>query len=138
MNLSNHIHPTKEQFRNLVAHYPKDTPVTMINILKFKDKTEAGNESGADAYARYGQNVIPFMKKVNAQLLWKGTINSILIGGAEDKAHTILLVRYPTLQHFIDMTSDPEYVKISKDRSIALVYGGLWACEEEYSALGAE
>ena len=132
MELTNQIHPTKEQFRNMVANYPKDTPVTMINILKYRDKTTKGNESGISAYERYGQNVIPFMKKVGAQLIWRGKVNSVLIGDANDRPDTILLVRYPSLQHFIDMTSDPEYIKISEDRSIALEYGGLWACEEEY------
>lgn len=132
MQLTNQIHPTKEQFRNMVANYPKDTPVTMINILKFRGLTEAGNETGAEAYARYGQNALTFMKKHSAKLLWRGKLNSTLIGDAEDQAHVILLVQYPTLQHFIDMTSNPEYVKISKDRTIALEYGGLWACEEEY------
>jgi len=136
MQLNNQIHPTKEQFRNLVANYPADQPVIMINILKYREKARKGNESGVSAYERYGQNVIPFMKKVGAQLLWRGKVNSTLIGDSKEQPDTILLVRYPTLQHFIDMTSDPEYVKVSEDRSIALEYGGLWACEEEYSSLG--
>ena len=136
MQLNNQIHPTKEQFRNLVANYPKDTPVTMINILKFRHKASEGDETGMEAYERYGKNAIVHMKKHSAKLLWRGKVNSTLIGDSEDQAHVILLVQYPTLQHFIDMTSNPEYVKISKDRTIALEYGGLWACEEEYSALG--
>lgn len=135
MQLTNQIHPTKEQFRNMVAGYPKDTPVTMINILKFKMKTDAGNESGLEAYTRYGMNTLPFMKKAQAKLLWKGKVVNTLIGDAEDQAHVVLIVQYPTLQHFIDMTSDPEYVKVSQDRTIALEFGGLWACEEEYSAV---
>ena len=63
MQLTNQIHPTKEQFQKMVASYPKDTPVTMINILKFRRKTEAGNETGVEAYTRYGLNTLPFMKK---------------------------------------------------------------------------
>ncbi len=29
------------------------------------------------------------------------------------------------------MITDNEYRKISKDRTISIEYGGLWACEEE-------
>lgn len=136
MELNNQIHPTKEQFRKLVANYPADQPVIMINILKYREMASKGNKSGISTYERYGQNVIPFMKKVGAQLLWRGKVNSTLIGDSKEQPDNILLVRYPTLQHFIDMTSDPEYVKISEDRYIALEYGGLWACEEEFSAIG--
>lgn len=132
MNLANQIHPTKEQFKNMVAGYPKDMPVTMVNILKFKAKTGSGNETGIEAYTRYGLNTLPFMKKHGAKLIWRGRVNSTLIGDNQDQAHVVMLVKYPALQNFIDMTSDPEYVKISKDRTIALEYGGLWACEEEY------
>lgn len=132
MELTNQIHPTKEQFRALVASYPKDQPVTMINILKFRETTTEGKESGYEAYTRYGLNTLPFLKKAQGQLIWRGKIVSTLIGDSSDQAHVVLIIKYPTLQHFIDMTSDPEYVKISKDRTIALEFGGLWACEEEY------
>ncbi len=137
MHLTNQIHPTKEQFRKLVASYPKDTPVTMINVLKFKGKTGNGNETGVEAYTRYGLNTLPFMKKHGAKLIWRGQVKGTLIGDDQDQAHVVMLVKYPTLQNFIDMTSDPEYVKVSKDRTIALEYGGLWASEEEY-LIGSE
>ena len=64
-------------------------------------------------------------------------VSSTALTNIQDQAHVVLLVKYPALQNFIDMTSDPEYVKISKDRTIALEYGGLWACEEEY-LIGSE
>jgi len=94
------------------------------NVLKFRQKTEAGNETGIEAYMRYGLNALPFIKKHGAQLIWRGQVKSTLIGDDQDQAHVVLLVRYPALQNFIEMTSDPEYVKISKDRTIALEYGG--------------
>ena len=70
MQLTNQIHPTSEQLQTIIKNYPKDQPVVMINILRYKDKTGNGEETGETAYARYGQNVLPFMKKVGARLLW--------------------------------------------------------------------
>lgn len=54
MQLTNQLHPTPEQFKVLVANYPKDQRVVMINILRYKDKTGNDAETGEMAYARYG------------------------------------------------------------------------------------
>lgn len=135
MILTDQIHPTPEQFKNFVSGYPKDKPVTMINILKFKAIASNNKESGLEAYTRYGMHALPFLKKANARLLWRGNVVHTLIGDSSDQAHVVLLVRYPTITHFINMTSDPDYIKVAEDRTTALEFGGLWACEEEYSAL---
>ena len=135
MQLTNHIHPTPEQLKALVANYPKDTPVVMINILRYKDKTGNGAETGEMAYARYGQNVLPFMKKVGARLLWRGDVNTTVIGDTDGQPQVVLLVEYPSIQKFIEMTSDPAYLKIAKDRTLGLEYGGLMASTTVYGGL---
>lgn len=135
MILSDQIQPTSQQFLQLLDTFPKDQPVTMINILKYRDVAKNGTESGLEAYARYGLNALPFLKTVGARLLWRGKVVTTVIGDSEDQAHVVLLVRYPSIAHFVKMTSDPDYIKVSKDRSIALEFGGLWACEEEYSSI---
>jgi uncharacterized protein (DUF1330 family) len=132
MNLSNQIHPTREQFNDLVQNHPKDEPVVMINILRFKEKTGNGAETGVEAYERYGQNVIPFLKKVGGKLIWRGRVNNTLIGDSNGQPHIVLLVEYPSIQKFIEMSTDPEYLKITKDRTISLEYGGLMASTTEY------
>jgi len=132
MQLSNQIHPTPEQFKALVANYPKDQPVTMINILRYKDKTGNGEETGEMAYARYGQNVLPFLKKAGGRLLWRGDVHATVIGDGSQQPQVVLLVEYPSIQNFIDMTTDPEYIKIAKDRTLGLEYGGLMASSTVY------
>ena len=122
------VHPTKEQLSQLMK-YPKDTPLTMVNILKFKAKTENGNESGKNAYARYLKNVQPFIAKAAAKLIWKGTVASTIIGDLNDQPDMIFLIEYPSVDHFLGMVSNPEYQKVAKDRTIALDYGGLIACQ---------
>lgn len=132
MQLTNQLHPTPEQFKALVANYPKDQPVTMINILRYKDKTGNGEETGEMAYARYGQNVLPFLKKAKARLLWRGDVHATVIGDGSQQPQVVLLVEYPSIQNFIDMTTDPEYIKIAKDRTLGLEYGGLMASTSVY------
>jgi len=127
MHLTNQIVADSAQFKKLMADYPKDEPVTMINILKFKKQTGRGEESGKEAYNRYSLNVLPLLKKVGAELIWAGKVNQTIIGDYTDQPHRILIVRYPNLQAFINMATSEAYQKIKGDREIALEYGGLMA-----------
>ncbi len=132
MELTNQIHPTPEQIQTIIKEYPAGQPVVMINLLRYKDKTGNGEETGEAAYARYGQNVLPFMKKVGARLLWRGDVKHTVIGTAEGQPHVMLLVEYPSIQKFIEMTSDPAYLKAAEDRTLGLEYGGLMASTTVY------
>ena len=38
MHLSDQVQATKESFVDFIKNYPSQTPVVMVNILKFKDK----------------------------------------------------------------------------------------------------
>ena len=121
------VSPTKEQIAQLMS-YPQDIPVVMTNIIKFKSITHNGNETGQEAYMRYFKNVQPLVAKAEAKVIWKGTAAMTVIGDSNDTPHMIFLVEYPTVQHFLNMITNPEYQKISVDRSMALEYGGLIAC----------
>lgn len=127
MNLSSQIHPSSAQFQALINDYPKDQPVVMINILKFKEKSGNGEETGQEAYARYSMNVLPFLKKAEGRLLWSGTVHNTVVGSEDGKPDMVLLVQYPSINNFVKMATDPEYLKIANDRTIGLEYGGLLA-----------
>ena len=120
------IAATQEQIAQLMT-YPKNTPIVMTNIIKFKSLTENGNETGKDAYMRYYKNVQPFIAKAEAKLIWKGAVTSTVIGDSSDQPDMILIVEYPTVDHFIQMATNPEYQKVAIDRTMALEYGGLIA-----------
>jgi len=125
--LTNQIHPTEIQIVQLKS-YPKNTPIVMLNILRFKNKTASG-ETGHEVYAHYLKNVAPFVAKAGAKLVWKGNVHTTLIGNSDNQPQVVFLVEYPSVEHFFMMISNPEYQKISNDRSIALEYGGLIACD---------
>jgi len=132
MKLTNQIHPTPSQIKTLINEYPKGQPIVMINILRYKDKSGKGEETGEVAYARYGQQVLPFMKKVGARLLWRGDVKHTVIGAVDSQPHVVLLVEYPSVEKFIEMTSNPDYIKVAEDRTLGLEYGGLMASTTIY------
>ena len=129
------IHTTPEQLAALMT-FPADTPVVMVNILKYKARTGQGEETGADAYARYMRNVAPVLAAAGGKLIWKGAVHTTVIGESEGQPDTVLLVEYPSVQHFLGMATSPAYRAVADDRAIALEYGGLLATKTELSNLG--
>ena len=49
MHLTNQILAPKENFVDFIKNYPSQTPLVMVNILKFKEQTEDGR-TGEEAY----------------------------------------------------------------------------------------
>ena len=95
--------------------------------MKFKEKTNNGDETGRAAYLKYSQNMEPLLAKAKARVIWAGNIQNTVIGDSGDQPDMVLLVEYPSVQHFVDMALSEAYKEIGKDREIALQYGGLWA-----------
>lgn len=123
------IDPTGASIKLLATTYPKDTPVTMLNILKFKEMADGKEETGIEAYKRYSKGATAHLKKAGGKLIWAGEVINTVIGDMEDQPHQILIIEYPTVSHFLNMVMTPEYQELSKDRTIALEYGGLIACK---------
>ena len=127
MNLTNQVTASKEEFVKFIKEYPSNTPITMVNILKFKDKSGRGDETGKEAYLKYSKNMEPLVKAAEGKVLWMGNMTQTIIGDYSTQPDMILIVSYPSKEHFIAMCTTPEYEEISKDRKLALEYGGLIA-----------
>ncbi len=115
------LEPTPEQFAALAAR-PADTPVVMVNLLKFKP------EGGLESYLQYGREVIPHLERVGATLRYAGEAPAVVIGDGERPWwDAILIVEYPTPQAFIDMVTTQEYAKVHEHRAAGLDRGDLIA-----------
>jgi uncharacterized protein (DUF1330 family) len=118
------LEPTPEQFAALAAR-PADTPVVMVNLLKFK------TAGGLEAYQQYGREVAPHLQRVGATLRYAGEAPELVIGDGERPWwDAILLVEYPTPQAFIDMVTTAEYAKVHEHRAAGLERGDLIATSE--------
>ncbi len=119
------IQPTGIQIQEL-AGSPDGGPVVMVNLLKFKELTGAG-EPGRAAYERYGRAVLPILTEIGAKVLWLGAVKQVFIGADRDRWDEVLLVEYPSRKAFLSMISRPDYMKIHKDREDALEDSALLA-----------
>lgn len=104
----------------------------MVNLVRFKASVDGENASGEDIYNRYGVRVLPMLKKVGGRIIWRGKIHATLIGDETNPPHVVLLVRYPSTDHFMRMVMDKEYQEIANDRTISIEYGGLLATTTDY------
>lgn len=95
-----YLSPSAEQLEQLRAMNPQG-PVVMLNLLRFKA------DGGREAYATYGQAAAPFLQRSGAELRYLADVAATVIG--DDQWDEIILVEYPSLQAFFDMTGDPDY-----------------------------
>lgn len=130
--LKDHILPSEQQIKQLMSA-PDNTPLVMVNILRFKTLTGNGEETGAIAYQRYSKNVHPLLQQAGGRVLWQGTVQQTIIGDDAQSPHMFLLVEYPSRQHFLDFIMSEDYRHISSDRTIALEYGGLYATTTNFA-----
>ncbi len=125
------LHPTAEQVSQL-TQAPHDGPIVMLNLLRFKERADGIDEgvSGAEAYARYSEAVEPFLAGVGGRLLSAIRPSQSVIGPPESEWDLVLLVEYPSRAKFIEMATNPEYLKIHAHREAALADSRLIACEQ--------
>ncbi len=120
--MSNYIDPERAQFE-VFKSLPRDEPVMMLNMLKFRDQAvyEDGREAtGAEAYAAYGRESGPVFDRVGGKIIWRGKPEVMLIG--PDKHWDMIFVaRYPTAGAFLEMVTDPDYRIAVKHRQAAVL-----------------
>jgi len=90
-----------------------------------QQSSNLNNQTITNTYLRYSKNMVTLMEKAKGKVVWMGNVHQTIIGDYESHPDMLILVAYPNKTHFIEMCTTPEYEEISKDRKIALEYGGL-------------
>jgi uncharacterized protein (DUF1330 family) len=121
------IRPNAEQFKELAAA-DDSGPVVMLNLLKFKDHAAEGNGSGAAEYRRYGDAAVRMIEERGGRVLWQGRAEQTLIGDPNERWDSVVLVEYPSRKAFIEMVSNPDYMKSHEHREGGLERTLVVAC----------
>jgi uncharacterized protein (DUF1330 family) len=107
----------QEGFAGFAAKTGEDTPVVMLNLLRFRP------DGGQERYAEYGAAVTPLLEKAGARVVFLGESALPLLG--DGRWDSVLLAEYPTRQAFLDMIASAEYQAIGHLRTEALEHGEL-------------
>ena len=115
------LYPTPEQIQTLLTG-PADTPVVMVNLLRFKPQAGAPDEgvSGEAAYRRYADQMRAFVESKGGRFLWVGRVDSQVIGDGGEGFHMIGLVEYPSRTAFVAIATDPHVAEIGVHRAAGL------------------
>ena len=103
-----------------------DTPVTMLNLLRFRDQAaypatdDAEPCSGRDAYARYSRQALAHVRAVGGEPVVIAEVLGRFIGPDNEDWDEMLLVRYPSLSAFLAMIGNPDYQAATIHRTAAL------------------
>lgn len=124
MEVKNHRRPSKEQMAGFLEG-DNETPIAMVNLLKFKKNAEYedGRDtdlSGRDAYAIYGLEVVEHLKKVGGTFVFSGSVSRLMLGEVEELWDAVAIARYPSRKAMLEMMMDPDYQESEKHRAAGL------------------
>lgn len=124
--------PTAAAIAQLKAHREQDTPVAMINWLKFRREANyAAREkpaSGKTAYYRYGKVALLATHSLKAKLIFAARYQQMLIGNDGDPGAELwdefALMQYPGRATFMLMASLKRYRRALHHREAGLTERG--------------
>jgi uncharacterized protein (DUF1330 family) len=117
-----HTSFTREGFAAFRAN-DRPGPIQMLNLVKLHDraKYEDGRDaSGAEAYASYGRLSGPVLVKVGGSIVWRGTMEQMLIGPQDIMWDLCFIAQYPGPEAFATMIKDADYRDAMPHRQAAV------------------
>ena len=90
-------------------------PVVMLNLLRFRPG------GGRESYQRYVDSLGEVFARHGVEITYLGEGGRALVAPEGQAWDMVVLVRYPSRQHFAAMARDPEYREHAHLRSDALV-----------------
>jgi hypothetical protein len=128
MTVQRYLDPTQEQGR---AYFSRNIAgsIVMLNLLRFRPTADYSAApalmpgapiSGEEAYRRYMDHTLPFLKSSGGEVLFYGRGGEFLIGPASERWDAAMLVRQSSLSSFLAFASNPEYLAGMGHRAAAL------------------
>lgn len=120
------LNPSRAQLAAFAERMPADTPILMLNLLRFNAQANypAGSDetpcSGREAYARYSRTALAKVRGVGGDVERLANAHVALIAPDDEHWDQVLLVRYPSPAAFLAMLADPQYQAATVHRSAAL------------------
>ena len=130
-----HIDPERAQFDAFKA-LPRDTPIHMLNLVRFKDRATYPDDhplagkalTGAEAYANYGKDSSAVFSRVGGSVVWSGMMEAMVIGPLAEHWDAMFIARYPNSGAFMEMVTDPVYRQAVVHRQAAVETSRLIRC----------
>ena len=124
MKVENKVIPSEEQMKGYVEG-DIDSPISMLNLLKFKDKAEyedgrTTDLTGREAYQIYALAVAKLVENTGGKVLFGAEVSRLMLGEVEELWDTVAIAQYPSRRKMLEMMMSPEYAEISVHRTAGL------------------
>jgi len=124
MKVKNAVIPNEEQMAGFLEG-DTDTPIKMVNLLRFKDKADYkdGRQTslaGKEAYQIYADEVQGHLEKVGGKSIFLGEVERLMLGEVEELWDWVVIAEYPSRKAMLEMVMDSEYQKSEEHRSAGL------------------
>ncbi|MFM2642189.1 DUF1330 domain-containing protein [Vibrio chagasii] len=124
MDVLNQLYPSHEQMERLTS-VSNTGEIHLLNLFKFREKAEyadgrATDLTGREAYNLYGQPMLKVLEKYGAEVVFYSEVTGLIVGHVEELWDSFVIVRYPSRQALIDMTSSDEFKALSVHREAGL------------------
>ncbi|NKI32776.1 hypothetical protein [Croceivirga thetidis] len=104
-----YINVNPDEFQRFKAEVG-DAPITMLNLLKYKDLVEETGQTGKEGYSAYLNAASPFLESVNAKVLFFGSPKHMLIGPMDEALwDAVIIVQYNSFSDFFKMVNSEGY-----------------------------
>ena len=124
MNVENRLVPSEEQVKGFLEG-DTDTPIFMVNLLKFREKAEYADGRDTDltgpaAYAIYAEEVQGHLEKVGGRAIFGGQVSRLMLGEVDELWDAVAIAMYPSRKAMLSMIQDPDYQASEQHRSAGL------------------
>ncbi|MBC7005203.1 DUF1330 domain-containing protein [Photobacterium sp. BZF1] len=124
MEVLNQLYPSDKQMERL-NNEPESGEIHLLNLFRFKETAvyPDGREStltGKEAYQLYGKPMLEVLDKYGAEVVFYSEITGLIIGEVDELWDAFVIVKYPSRQALLDMTSSEEFKALSIHREAGL------------------
>jgi uncharacterized protein (DUF1330 family) len=116
------VDPTKETFAAFRQN-DRPGPIHMLNLVRLRARAayaDGREATGAEAYAAYGRESAPVLKRLGGVVVWRGAFELTLIGPPWERWDRCFIAQYPSVAAFVEMIRDPVYREAVKHRQAAV------------------
>ncbi|MGF1735639.1 DUF1330 domain-containing protein [Photobacterium satsumensis] len=124
MEVLNQLYPSDIQFERLNSE-PDSGEIHLLNLFKFREKARYADGritelTGKQAYELYGKPMLDVLDKFGAEVVFFSEITGLIIGEVDELWDAFVIVKYPSRQALLDMTSSDEFKSLSIHREAGL------------------
>lgn len=118
MTATAHLDPTQAQGRDFFQRGIAGD-VVMLNLMRFRETADYSAHpqlappqpiSGEEAYRRYVEHTLPFLRESGGEVLFCGDGGSFLIGPESERWDAAMLVRQSSVASFLQFASNQAYL----------------------------